>query len=110
MGTFIGIVGKELWNTVRRPLRIIHILNKERRKQILKSLKMRWWDVHIGKVWTPYDSGSSFKKRVYPSYEDYVEHQKLNLNDSQDVRLQKEEISQSMTIRIGVFCERGWPT
>ncbi|MFQ5795738.1 MAG: class I SAM-dependent methyltransferase [Candidatus Bipolaricaulia bacterium] len=76
MRNLFALLYKDVVHTVKKPWRIVGVLNKNKLLQWLNTLLLR---SRIGKSWSTYNSEQSFKKRVYSSYEDYLEHQKDKL-------------------------------
>ena len=70
---FLNVVASEVLMTFRRPGRLRHLFDHERIRSHLRYLRLHF---KIGDSWSHRNTTSSFEKRNYSSYEDYLEHQK----------------------------------
>ena len=62
----------EFFTTLKRPSRVLRVLSKRR---LMASMLQK----RIGNTWISDDSDQGFSKRIYPTYADYIQHQKSKL-------------------------------
>jgi SAM-dependent methyltransferase len=80
MQSLLVTLYKGILKTIEEPQQIIDILNKGKLfKHFLKHFNILRLKLRIGDSWSTYYGRQDFKRRVYPSYEDYLIHQKTKL-------------------------------
>lgn len=67
---------RELKNTIKRPKRILNMVDKNRLHAYLERTTLR---LRLGESWVHYDFNQAFRRRVYNTYENYLAHQKSKL-------------------------------
>ena len=76
MWYFFAVFFEELKSTIKRPTRILSIVNKNKLHAYVDKIKLQ---LRLEESWIHYASNQSFRKRVYHTYEEYVHHQKSKL-------------------------------
>lgn len=83
MRSLLTTLYEEVASTIKRPWRVLGVLNKDRLSQHLNTLSLRHslrsLRSRVGESWVAYDGDRNFTKREYSNYDDYLAHQKDEL-------------------------------
>jgi len=91
MWHLFDILIEELMSTIKRPKRILSMVNKNKVNAYLDKLRLQF---RLRESWVHYESTQAFKKRVYHTYKEYVSHQKskLELIDLSDYDIKYRQV------------------